>query len=59
MREVVGGVTAVAGMDVIVGEDYNLVPDTLLDRSSQRFGHSGSLSSECNKWLADLGLMDV
>ena len=50
---------AAAGMDVIIGGDFNLVMDTLLDRSAQRFGQTGSLSSDGDKWLVDMGLMDV
>ena len=48
-----------ADIDMIIGGDFNVVADSSLDRSAQRFGQGGSLSSEGKRLLSDMGFTDI
>ena len=59
LRESVGRLLALSGAEVILGGDFNIVPNMLLDRTTHRKGQMGAMSISTTQWLTEVGMMDI
>ena len=55
----VGEVVHSPGDNTLMGGNLNIVMNTNLDRSGQRFGQAGAVTESGHQWLKEIGLFDL
>ncbi|KAJ1117584.1 hypothetical protein NDU88_005782 [Pleurodeles waltl] len=59
LKDALGRVLEMSDEDIVVGGDFNIVPDSHFDRSLQRYGQTGAFSKGFQEWLVGAGLTDI
>ncbi|KAJ1122187.1 hypothetical protein NDU88_000690 [Pleurodeles waltl] len=59
LRDTLGRIMATPDEDIVLGGDFIIVPDTLLDRSDQRYDQTGAFSRDFRDWVNEARLTDI